>query len=166
MRKSTSSKHSKLSKLWHEMIRIMNERGVHLVIHNGFMDMVYVYESFIGVLPDTITGFLHVLAMTFTGGIFDTKYMSKRVANERSTFLEFLFKKYDRLLDNRFNTDKIYFKFESNPPITPMAIDITTTTTTTTTIIKSNTLERAPGLLTPSNSASSLPFCEEFAVRI
>jgi target of EGR1 protein 1 len=154
MRKSTSPKYSKLSKLWHEMIQIMNERGVHLVVHNGFMDMVYIYE-FIGVLPDTITGFLHVLATTFTGGIFDTKYMSKRIANERSTFLEFLFKKYDRLLDNRFNTDKIYFKFESNPPITPMAIDITT-------IIKSNTL----GLLTPSNSASSLPFCEEFAASI
>ncbi|KAI8888838.1 hypothetical protein K501DRAFT_302263 [Backusella circina FSU 941] len=104
VRKLTSAKYSKLSNLWHDMIRVMNDRNIALV-------------SFIGVLPDTINGFVDALADTFKGGIFDTKFIAKSVANEKSSYLEYLFRRYDRILEYRFNTDKIYFKFESNPPI-------------------------------------------------
>ncbi|KAF8820984.1 CAF1 family ribonuclease [Cardiosporidium cionae] len=47
-----------------------------LVVHNGFLDLLHLYDKFIGELPDTLTEFCVDWTRLFTGGTFDTKHLA------------------------------------------------------------------------------------------
>ncbi|KAG0046127.1 Target of EGR1, member 1 (Nuclear) [Gryganskiella cystojenkinii] len=78
--------------------RIMTRR-VPVVVHNGFLDLIFLYHSFYANLPPRLSTFVADLSDMFEGGIFDTKYISDYMTRERSSFLAYLFRKYER-----FNT--------------------------------------------------------------
>ncbi|KAF9203747.1 Target of EGR1, member 1 (Nuclear) [Haplosporangium sp. Z 27] len=75
--------------------RIMT-RQVPVVVHNGFLDLVFLYHSFYAGLPPKLATFVADLSDMFPGGLFDTKYISDYITRERSSFLAYLFRKYER----------------------------------------------------------------------
>ncbi|KAI8889226.1 hypothetical protein K501DRAFT_208701, partial [Backusella circina FSU 941] len=114
----TTSK--RLSGLWKQMLSIMREEQIPLIVHNGLLDLMYIYDSFILALPDKLERFVVDLAKVFSGGIYDTKYISEKVVKEDVTFLSYLFARYGRLVQERFDTSTQktpYFYIEANQPI-------------------------------------------------
>ncbi|KAI7823376.1 ribonuclease CAF1 [Gamsiella multidivaricata] len=75
--------------------RIMS-RQVPVAVHNGFLDLVFLYHSFYASLPPKLSTFVADLSDMFPGGLFDTKYVSDYMTRERSSFLAYLFRKYER----------------------------------------------------------------------
>ncbi|CAB4395134.1 unnamed protein product [Rhizophagus irregularis] len=71
-------------------------RNVPIVVHNGFFDLIYLYYSFYSDLPSKLSTFIADLSEMFLGGIVDTKYIADYVTREKSSFLAYLFRKYER----------------------------------------------------------------------
>jgi len=53
-------------------------------------------DSFYADLPPKLSTFVADLSDMFEGGVFDTKYISDYITRERSSFLAYLFRKYER----------------------------------------------------------------------
>ncbi|RGB34790.1 ribonuclease CAF1 [Rhizophagus diaphanus] len=84
-------------------------RNVPIVVHNGFFDLIYLYYSFYADLPSKLSTFIADLSEMFLGGIVDTKYIADYVTREKSSFLAYLFRKYEReQVDNKFSGNKEY----------------------------------------------------------
>ncbi|KAF9914246.1 Target of EGR1, member 1 (Nuclear) [Lobosporangium transversale] len=99
--------------------RIMNQR-VPVVVHNGFLDLIFLYQSFYAELPPKMSTFVADLSDMFPGGLFDTKYISDYITRERASFLAFLFRKYER--DNNrareargSSAERVYSSFDVQP---------------------------------------------------
>ncbi|KAJ2083223.1 hypothetical protein H4R24_000960 [Coemansia sp. RSA 988] len=68
-----------------------------LVIHNGLFDLVYLYQSFFGPLPDTYESFVYDLSEAFPGGIYDTKVIAETLAPGTASYLAYLYHKNARI---------------------------------------------------------------------
>ncbi|KAI8925502.1 ribonuclease CAF1 [Entophlyctis helioformis] len=74
---------------------------VPVVVHNGLLDAMFLYQSFYADLPKDLTTFISDLHGMFPGGLYDTKYVSEFVTRESRTFLSYLFRKYERAQQRR-----------------------------------------------------------------
>ncbi|KAF9550733.1 Target of EGR1, member 1 (Nuclear) [Mortierella hygrophila] len=126
--------------------RIMTKQ-VPVVVHNGFLDLIFLYHSFYADLPPKLSTFLADLSDMFPGGLFDTKYISDYMTRERSSFLAYLFRKYDRE-DTRMRDEdiptRLYSTFDIQPRLPLPPLPDTT----------------APE---PVKSGSQVPYCEDYA---
>ncbi len=62
-----------------------------LVVHNGFLDLMFLYNSFYAPLPLKLEQFVADTSDMFT--IIDTKYVAEFLDREGSTFLAYLYRK-------------------------------------------------------------------------
>ncbi|KAI8369688.1 ribonuclease H-like domain-containing protein [Blakeslea trispora] len=113
----------KLSNLWQTIISILECNTIPLIVHNGLYDIMYLYHSFIGILPNTLREFETAVSSRFTSGIYDTKHLVNVYGSEfNANFLPYLFHKCDRLRQNSFGQDQPslpYFEVTVNQPILP-----------------------------------------------
>lgn len=61
-----------------------------IVLHNGFLDLAFLYGSFFEPLPEQVATFAGHLKVLFPSGVFDTKFLSI-VAKLNSSYLEYIF---------------------------------------------------------------------------
>ena len=72
---------------------LITSLSIPIIVHNGLLDLIFIYNSFYAELPSQLSVFLCDLTEMFKGGIYDTKYIADYIDREESSFLAFLFRK-------------------------------------------------------------------------
>ncbi|KAI8332427.1 ribonuclease CAF1 [Chlamydoabsidia padenii] len=94
---NNNDKPDALQQLWHGILHIIKDRSIPIIVHNGLLDIMYLYQSFFATLPTTLSTLVEDLVDMFPAGIYDTKYVAVSVLGESKSFLAYLYCKYRRL---------------------------------------------------------------------
>ena len=87
-----SPKSSAAGPLGRMMRALLTGTKTPVVFHNGFLDLLYLYHSFVGPLPDNVTEFCKALSKTLAQ-VFDTRFIAERIAKEDNASLGEIFGK-------------------------------------------------------------------------
>ncbi|KAJ1719824.1 hypothetical protein LPJ53_005477 [Coemansia erecta] len=122
-------------------------RRVPLVIHNGLFDLMYIYQAFLGPLPDSYQSFVYDLSEMFPGGIYDTKHIVEKNDPKSASFLAYLFHKNERIQKQRLEKDEpaVCIRLKDRIAYKPKTVD-----------------EQS---LPKSDNITNAPFCEQFAAH-
>jgi target of EGR1 protein 1 len=75
-----------------ELVAEICKLATPIVLHNGLIDLIFLYENFYAKCPDSFMKFVADLSDMFKGGVFDTKYIADYHAGSKASFLEYLYK--------------------------------------------------------------------------
>ena len=89
---------------------ILNKKKI--IFHNGFVDLVFLYQNLYAQLPKTLPTFIADLCEMFPNGIYDTKYIADYICRTEATFLEFVFKKLVKTNKTRHSKALTHIKVE------------------------------------------------------
>ncbi|XGW07447.1 hypothetical protein V3C99_010544 [Haemonchus contortus] len=88
---STVSKACRLRSLMKELL----SRGTTMILHNGLVDLVFLYHHFYSPLPESYGEFCNALADLFPpeAPVCDTKFLAEYQTRMTASFLEYVFRK-------------------------------------------------------------------------
>merc|ERR1712129_91243 len=81
-----------------------------LVLHNGLIDLVFLYHNFWAALPTQLGTFISDIIEMFPAGLYDTKYTADYVSRTQASFLEFVFRKEQKTNAERCDMDRPHVK--------------------------------------------------------
>lgn len=64
-----------------QLIQCIADNKKPVVLHNGFLDMLHIYNRYIGDLPMNLGSFCSEWLNMFRGGVFDTRYIATKCCN-------------------------------------------------------------------------------------
>uniref|UniRef100_A0A915PLE6 C3H1-type domain-containing protein n=1 Tax=Setaria digitata TaxID=48799 RepID=A0A915PLE6_9BILA len=120
---------STMKTLWHEILCI----NVPITLHNGLVDLAFIYQHFYSILPETFTEFVvnisdWFLLLNGTPGLYDSKYISEYITRFNASFLEYVFRKCQRenAIEQARNRVYVSVEFDFTPAETHLkdAIDV------------------------------------------
>ncbi|ORX97829.1 ribonuclease CAF1 [Basidiobolus meristosporus CBS 931.73] len=110
-----SNRSDKFNVAMRQIFRRLLTAKVPVVVHNGLLDIMFLYHGFYACLPRRLDTFLADLSDMFPQGIYDTKYIADYLTREKASFLLYLFKKYEReQLKRKTNSRKTYVTVAHN----------------------------------------------------
>lgn len=94
-----------------------------LVVHNGLLDIMYLYHHFYCELPSNANTWILDMNEMYRGGLFDTKYICEMNTDLKISFLEYLFYYTQRmnLLKIAYDDDHTMMSF---PQLTDDKVDV------------------------------------------
>ena len=78
----------------HNLVATILATGKPLVVHNGWIDLLFLYGNFYAPLPPSLGTLMADMSEMFEGGVYDTKAIAQLEVAEEATFLEYLFRKW------------------------------------------------------------------------
>ncbi|KAK9766514.1 hypothetical protein K7432_004338 [Basidiobolus ranarum] len=113
-----TSKSNKFDATMRHIFRHLLASKAPVVLHNGLLDIMFLYHGFYASLPKKLDTFLADLSDMFPLGIYDTKYIADYLTREKASFLSYLYKKYEReQLKRKQNSRKHYLTISLNGTI-------------------------------------------------
>ena len=78
----------------HSLLATLLAVGKPLVVHNGWIDLLFLYGNLYSPLPPSLGMLIADMSEMFVGGVYDTKAIAQYEVPQEATFLEYLFRKW------------------------------------------------------------------------